>query len=214
MQVLVAGATGRVGKAVIKRLVDEGYDVIAAARRENAVEVVDPEHVTVQRLDFHDSLAKIEDEIGHPDAVIFVAGSRGKDLLQTDLNGAVKLMKAAEANGVKRYVQLSSAFALDQDKWAEIPSLASIIDYDIAKYFSDEWLIHNTNLDYTIIQPGNLMEKPATGKTSFTPEGGENSIDDVAQVLVDSLKYDNTIHQVIIMHDGDTPIDEALSKVK
>lgn len=41
MQVLVAGATGRVGKAVIKRLVDEGYDVIAAARRENAVEVVD-----------------------------------------------------------------------------------------------------------------------------------------------------------------------------
>lgn len=214
MQVLVAGATGRVGKAVIKRLVDEGYDVIAAARRENAVEVVDPEHVTVQYLDFHDSLAKIEDEIGHPDAVIFVAGSRGKDLLQTDLNGAVKLMKAAEANGVKRYVQLSSAFALDQDKWAEIPSLASIIDYDIAKYFSDEWLIHNTNLDYTIIQPGNLMEKPATGKTSFTPEGGENSIDDVAQVLVDSLKYDNTIHQVIIMHDGDTPIDEALSKVK
>lgn len=93
MQVLVAGATGRVGKAVIKRLVDEGYDVIAAARRENAVEVVDPEHVTVQHLDFHDSLAKIEDEIGHPDAVIFVAGSRGKDLLQTDLNGAVKLMK-------------------------------------------------------------------------------------------------------------------------
>ncbi|KAA8781605.1 NAD(P)H-binding protein [Lactobacillus crispatus] len=203
-----------VGKAVIKSLVDEGYDVIAAARRENAVEVVDPEHVTVQHLDFHDSLAKIEDEIGHPDAVIFVAGSRGKDLLQTDLNGAVKLMKAAEANGVKRYVQLSSAFALDQDKWAEIPSLASIIDYDIAKYFSDEWLIHNTNLDYTIIQPGNLMEKQATGKTSFTPEGGENSIDDVAQVLVDSLKYDNTIHQVIIMHDGDTPIDEALSKVK
>lgn len=58
------------------------------------------------------------------------------------------------------------------------------------------------------------MEKPATGKTSFTPEGGENSIDDVAQVLVDNLKYDNTIHQVIIMHDGDTPIDEALSKVK
>lgn len=57
-------------------------------------------------------------------------------------------------------------------------------------------------------------KKPETGKTSFTPEGGENSIDDVAQVLVDSLKYDNTIHQVIIMHDGDTPIDEALSKVK
>lgn len=145
---------------------------------------------------------------------VFVAGSRGKDLLQTDLNGAVKLMKATEKNGVKRYIQLSSAFALDQDKWIEIPSWAGIIDYDIAKYFADEWLIHNTNLDYTIIQPGNLIEKPATGTTSFTPAGGENSIADVAHVLVDSLKYDNTIHQVIIMHDGDTPIDGALSKVK
>lgn len=28
MQVLVAGATGRVGKAIIKRLVDEGYDIM------------------------------------------------------------------------------------------------------------------------------------------------------------------------------------------
>lgn len=145
---------------------------------------------------------------------VFVAGSRGKDLLQTDLNGAVKLMKATEKNGVKRYIQLSSAFALDQDKWIEIPSWAGIIDYDIAKYFADEWLIHNTNLDYTVIQPGNLIEKLATGTTSFTPAGGENSIADVVDVLVDSLKYDNTIHQVIIMHDGDTPIDEALSKVK
>lgn len=28
-----------------------------------------------------------------------VAGSRGKDLLQTDLNGAIKVMQAAEQSG-------------------------------------------------------------------------------------------------------------------
>src|SRR5699024_451693 len=100
---------------------------------------VDPEHVTVQHLDFHDSLAKIEVDIGHPDAVIFVAGSRGKDLLQTDLNGAVKLMKAAEANGVKRYVQLSSALALYQVNRADITVRASNSDYDFSKYYHDEW---------------------------------------------------------------------------
>ena len=48
----------------------------------------------------------------------FVAGSRGKDLLQTDLYGAVKMMQAVEKKGnLKRYIHLSSLFALQPDKW-------------------------------------------------------------------------------------------------
>lgn len=35
------------------------------------------------------------------DIVYFVAGSRGKDLLQTDAFGAVKTMIAAEKSGIK-----------------------------------------------------------------------------------------------------------------
>lgn len=43
--------------------------------------------------------------------MIFTGGFRGKDLLQTDLNGAVKLMIATEQASSKRFVHLSSAFA-------------------------------------------------------------------------------------------------------
>ncbi|WP_153048456.1 NAD(P)H-binding protein, partial [Streptococcus suis] len=91
------------------------------------------------------------------DAVYFLAGSRGKDLLQTDAFGAVKLMQATEASQVKRFVLLSSIFATEPEKWSD-PNLVNITDYNIAKFFADQWLIHNTTLDYTIVQPGNLVE--------------------------------------------------------
>ncbi|WP_364147598.1 NAD(P)H-binding protein [Paenibacillus sp. LPE1-1-1.1] len=58
---------------------------------------------------------------------------------------------------------LNSAFSLDQDKWKE-SFLKDITDYNIAKHFADQWLINNTNLDYTILQPGVLKETPGSGK--------------------------------------------------
>ncbi|WP_407657285.1 NAD(P)H-binding protein [Lactobacillus porci] len=92
------------------------------------------------------------------DGVYFLAGSRGKDLLQTDAFGAVKLIQAAELAGVKRYIQLSSIFAADPDKWQGKAEFASLTDYYIAKYFADEWLISNSMLDYTILAPATLEE--------------------------------------------------------
>ena len=42
------------------------------------------------------------------DAVYFTAGSRGKDLLQTDAYGAVKTMQAAKKLGIERYILVQS----------------------------------------------------------------------------------------------------------
>lgn len=60
------------------------------------------------------------------DAIYFVAGSRGKDLLETDAMGAVKTMQAAEKDGIKRYIMLSSLYALQPEMWSKVPSLASM----------------------------------------------------------------------------------------
>lgn len=54
--------------------------------------------------------------IAGSDAVIFTAGSRGKDLLQTDAYGAVKLMQAAKQAGINRFVMLSALFSLTPEK--------------------------------------------------------------------------------------------------
>ena len=167
------------------------------------------------KLDLHASITELQKTLGQVDAVIFVAGSRGKDLLQVDLNGSVKLAEASRQNGIKRFVQLSSAFALEQDKWAAIPALKAITDYNIAKFYADRWLIDHPGLDWTIIQAGVLDERPATGMVALNDgSSGHNAIPDVAAVLVKTLEHPNTIGKVIMMHDGSQSIDAALSSLK
>lgn len=207
MKVFVAGATGRVAQLLIKRLVEKGHFVYAGARREN--EIPESDHVKPVHLDLHENVAELAKTLGDAEAIYFVAGSRGKDLLQTDLYGAVKLMQAAEQEGIGRYIQLSSLFALVPENWSD-----SILEYNIAKYFSDSWLINNTDLDYTIIQPGSLKEEKGSGKITTTiEERSENSIENVAKVLSEVLERPNTYQKVILMGDGDTPIDEALASI-
>lgn len=210
MKVFVAGATGRVGQAVVKLLLAQGDQVLAGGR--NLAKL--PAKVTPVALDLHASVAELQAKLADSQAVIFTGGSRGRDLLQTDLNGAVKLMMAAQAAGIKRFIHLSSAYALDQTMWAKVPALAQLTDYNIAKFFSDRWLMDETTLAYTIIQAGILTPTPATGKVSLNPAiSGENSIEDVAAVLVASLAEPKTIRQVIMMKAGTTPIAEALAQL-
>lgn len=212
MKIFVAGASGRVGTALVNDLVKAGHQVVAGSRHPEKVST--NQAVETVKLDLHASVTDLAKTVGQVDAIYFTAGSRGKDLLQTDAFGAVKLMKVAEQNQVKRFVQLSSLFALEPEKWAVTKGLDDIIDYDIAKYFADHYLVHDTKLDYTIIQPTALTEEPATGKVTIDAgQVGQISIADVAQVLADVLKYPNTIDQVIKLRSGQTAIDSALAAV-
>ncbi len=211
MRVFVAGASGRVGTLLTQDLVKDGNEVVAASRHPE--QFAGQDHVTAVTLDLHASEEQLAEDLRGSDAVYFVAGSRGKDLLQTDAFGAVKLMMAAEKVGIKRFILLSSVFADEPSKWDD-PNLRNITNYNIAKFFADQWLMTRTNLDYTILQPCNLMEEPATGKVSFgVTHSTTNSIADVAAVLAAVLDKPNTFHKIIMMSNGETPIDEAVAEV-
>lgn len=109
---------------------------------------------------------------------------------------------------------LSSMYALQPAMWAQIPALASITDYNIAKFFADNYLVNNTQLNYTILQPATLTEEAGTGKVTFGEgEDTTNTIPDVAKVLAEIIKHDNTIGHVIMMRNGDTPINTALNEI-
>ena len=208
MDVFVIGSTGRVATSLIGQLTADGHTVRAAARQpERVIKLSGVEPVA---FDLHASVEEMQKLMTGVDAVLFVAGSRGRDLLQTDAFGAVKTMQAAESLGIKRYVLLSSLYALEPDKWSH-PNLSKIMDYNVAKFFADNYLVTNTKLNYTIVQPGALSEKEGTGMITVTEDAyGSIAIEDVASVLAKSLSTPETIGKVIKIVEATTPIQKAL----
>lgn len=206
MKILVIGASGRVGQDLVRELQAKGDHVVAASRH--------PQNIGDKSIviDLHAEADVIAQHMQGFDAVYFTAGSRGKDTIGTDLDGAIKTMQAAQLANVHRYIMLSAAFALDRTKWSA-PGIAAIKDYYIAKHYADRFLINDTTLKYTILQPGTLTETPATGTTSFTVATGSNSIADVAAVLAELVHADNTIGKVITMHSGEMAIPDAVATV-
>ena len=208
-KVFVFGGSGRVGTELIKRLVAMGCDVKAAARHPERIVKMD--HVETDTLDLHASVDQIAKQIeGYP-IVYFVAGSRGKDLIQTDAMGAIKTMIASEKVGVRRYIMLSSALTSEFDKWS---TFAGEEDYFAAKFFADTYLMDSTTLNYTILRPTSLTDEEGTGKIALNNQDSmENPIPDVAQVLADVLKFPATINKVIEMTSGSTKVDDALNSI-
>ncbi|MCY7171924.1 SDR family oxidoreductase [Streptococcus gallolyticus subsp. gallolyticus] len=205
MKIFVAGSTGRVATELLKKLSAKNYQVIAGARRPEAV--VELPNVTPQKMDLHASVDDITGLLKGVDAVVFTAGSRGKDLLQTDAYGAVKLMQAAKKAGITRFVMLSALYSLTPDKWPD-----NLTDYYIAKFFADNYLVNQSGLDYTIVQPGNLLEEAGQGRITLGDKGFTAiSIEDVASVLAEIVDKPSTFKRVIAINPGSTAISQLFN---
>ncbi len=212
MKILVIGASGRVGTDLVKQLLADNHQVTGTTRQEE--KLFNDDNYSQLDLDItaeKDAIQKqIEQDI---DAVYFVAGSGGKDVLEVDLHGAVKTMQAVQDKGIRRYIMLSTVFSLDTSKW-DNPGIADLKEYYICKHYADQWLVNNSDLDYTIVQAGALKEREATGKITINDDNaGENSIEDVATTLAAVLNASNTTKKVFSMHNGETAITDAIAKL-
>lgn len=212
MKILVIGASGRVGTDLVKQLLADNHEVIGTTRQDEKL-FNDDNYIQLD-LDITAEKEAIQQQIEQDiDAVYFVAGSGGKDVLEVDLHGAVKTMQAVEDKGIKRYIMLSTVFSLDTSKW-DSPDIADLKEYYICKHYADHWLVNNSSLDYTIVQAGALKELAATGKITINDDNaGENSIEDVATTLAAVLDADNTTKKVFSMHNGETAINEAIAQL-
>lgn len=211
MKILVIGASGRIGTELVKQLLADDHQVIGTTRQQEAL--FDADNYSQLDLDITAEKDAIQAQIDQDiDAVYFVAGSRGKNTLEVDLHGAIKTIQAAQDKGIKRYIMLSAAFSLDTSKW-DSPGIAQLKDYYICKHYADQWLVNNSTLDYTIVQPGALKEQAGTGKIGIDENAGDNSIKDVATTLAAVLTASNTIKKAFNMHNGEIDIAEAIATV-
>ncbi|USS90715.1 NAD(P)-binding oxidoreductase [Fructilactobacillus carniphilus] len=220
MKIMIIGGSGRVGTALTHDLLQNPANEITIAvghpEKEAAQALAALDHVTVEKLELGTiGLPELTNLETGFDAIYFVAGSRGHDLVNVDSFGAIKTMIAAENAHVDRYIMLSSFGALDIDSWLNNEHYASLQAYQAAKFMADDYLSHRTNLNYTILQPSSLTEEPGTGLVTLNPahNTASNPIPDVAAVLAASLQDHHADHQVITMESGQTPIETALDQL-
>jgi uncharacterized protein YbjT (DUF2867 family) len=209
MDVVVAGGHGKIALRLLTLLADRGdraRGLIRNPDHASDLEAVGGEPVLCD-LEREDDVAP---HVEGADAVVFAAGAgpgSGPDRKRTmDLGGAVKLVEAARANGVARYVMVSSIGA-DHPERASGP----MRPYLEAKAEADQRLA-TSGLDHTIVRPGRLTDDPGTGRVRAGPDlgRGEVSRDDVAATLLAVLDADNTIGKTFVLLAGDTPIEEAV----
>jgi len=209
--VAIAGGHGQVALALTPRLVARGDEVVSLVR--------DPDHgADVRRVggepvacDLEAATdAQVAEALGGCQAVVFAAGagagSGAKRKETMDYGGAVKLISAAQAAGVRRYVMVS-AMAADADH----PGEGTFDVYLRAKGRADAELAAS-GLDYTIVRPGRLTDDPGTGRVSIAKRTGRAEVprEDVAEVLAAVLVAPNTVGQTFEMVSGETSVEEAI----
>ena len=210
MDVLVAGGHGKVALRLLGLLAAKGHRARGLIRKpEQAADLEAVGAVAVPGdLEADASLAEY---VEGADVVVFAAGAgpgSGPERKRTvDLGGAVKLVDAALAVGVRRYVMISSI-------GADRPQAASggMRPYLEAKAEADDYLMAS-GLEYTIVRPGSLTDDRGTGRVRVSTDlGGRGQIprDDVAAVIAEVLDAPNTIGVTFELFSGDLLVVEAV----
>lgn len=204
-KVFVAGANGQVGRLVIETLLTNDCEAVGGYRDPVSQARGDTTQFHAVHFDLTDPVSTLAQAMAGCDAIIFAAGSGGKNLLEVDLDGAVKTMAAAQQAGITRFIHLSALNVQDRSFWPK----SGINDYYIAKYYADEWLKTRTSLDWVIVEPTALTNDDGTGKITLKPQGqSQIPRQDVATVLVEAVTSDLHRKELEIA-SGDVPIAQA-----
>jgi uncharacterized protein YbjT (DUF2867 family) len=209
MDVVIAGGHGKIALRLIRLLserVDRARGLIRNPDHASDLEAAGGEAVLCD-MEAEDDISRCTEGA---DAVVFAAGAgpgSGPERKQTvDLGGAVKLIEAAKANGIARYVMVSAMGADRPERWS-----GSMKPYYEAKGGADRRL-QESGLDYTIVRPGGLTDEPGTGRirVGVGLDSGRVTRDDVAATLAAVLAAPDTIGKAFDLLEGDTPIEDAV----
>ncbi|WP_216906826.1 SDR family oxidoreductase [Nocardia noduli] len=215
MHIVIAGGHGKIALLLAE----------AAARRGDTVDglIRDPRHAdevlatgarpVVVDLESTTS-AELAALVKGSDAVVFAAGAGpGSGVARkysVDRDGSVLLADAAEAAGVRRFVQISSMGAGEPPAAGTDEVWAAYID---AKTQAENDL-RRRDLDWTIVRPGRLVDTIGTGLVRLgAPPIGRGDIPraDVAATIAELLHTPATAGATLELVGGDTPFADAIA---
>ena len=197
--ILVVGGTGTLGRQVVRRALDEGYDVRCIVRpRMNPADFLRDWGATTVQADLTDPSSLPAALVGIH-TVIDCSTARPEESTDTiDWEGKVALIQSAQAMGIQRYIFCS---ILHCERHPEVP-LMNI------KHCTEQFL-ESSGMDYTIFRLcgfmqaiiGNyavpVLEEQAVWGTTDQSRTAYMDTQDVARILMASLRSEEAVKKTL-----------------
>ena len=203
MNVLVVGAAGRTGQAVVEQAVAAGHQVTAFVRQAAKYKV--PQHVRVIEGDATDSVAMDAAVLGQ-DAVLDTIGSKTPYKATTlESSAAHVIITAMQHHGVRRLVVTSMMGQGDSMANAAFYGpllMATFLRGDDKDKGAMESAVVGSDLDWVILRPPFLTDDPAQGHVRVFEAATRETAHkitrtDLAAFMVAQLTTDEHLHQAV-----------------
>jgi nucleoside-diphosphate-sugar epimerase len=216
MRIAIAGAHGKVGRLLTRLLAERGDTGIGIIRNPDHAEEIradggEPVVCDLEHAD-EDAVAKA---IAGADAAVFAAGagagSGAERKLTMDRDGAIKLLHAAQASDVPRFVIVSSVGAENPPP----PDDEEVFSVYLRAKAEADAAVSGSDRQWTILRPGRLTDADPSGTVRLDrdPYRGEVARADVAAVIAAVLPDLRSAGGTLYVNGGEIPIEAALDQV-
>ncbi|MCP5139556.1 MAG: NAD(P)H-binding protein [Chromatiales bacterium] len=205
--VLIVGATGYIGRAVVAESVRQGYDVIAVTRSPKKDSAFDGAEVVVADVADPASIAKLFER--KVDVVISCLATRSglpRDFDDIDYKATLNVLNAAQKSGTGKFILLSAICV----RKPELP-------LQLAKLKMEDALMRS-GIDYTIVRPtayfwvfDSQTRRIARGHPGFVVGTGDQSRhnpiakEDLAEFMVSSIGDNERRNRIFILGGPEVP---------
>lgn len=211
MRVFIIGISGAVGGLLAAALAGRGDVVSGLVRRPDQRADLAARDIEARVGDIGVMSAEaLASALGGVDALVYTAGSNGGSRDVTDAvdgGGVLTAIEAARLAGGTRFALVSVL----PEAWRE-----RSLDDDEEHYFAVKKLtdvaVSLSDLDWLILRPSMLVDRPGTGRVSLGPAQPHDEISrqDVAATLAELLHEPRIRRQILELNQGETPITSAV----
>lgn len=199
MKVIIFGATGFAGKAILKEVLAQNHQVTILVRDKSAFASHD-KRLTIVEGDVMDRM-KVSEVLKNQEAAIQCLGAGGKSIVQpnTFISDATKIiveeMEKLDVNRVIVMSNVGTGNSIDFQPWfftkIILPYFMKWLKVVIDDKNRMESIIMNCQLNWTIVRCPNIVDKPAKERCHATLDGKglklSITLGDMATFLVQQL---------------------------
>jgi putative NADH-flavin reductase len=175
MNLFVIGANGGIGRQVVELALHSGHNVTAVVRNPDNLKISDPS-LTVIKGDIM-QLETFKEYLKDQDAVVSAIGVRGGILADKPTTlyseGNATLLQAMKEMGTTRafFISASAVEISPMLPWYVRLAAKYILQKILKQMYADllrmESMVKKSGVDWTIIRPPRLTNKPATGQYRY-----------------------------------------------